>query len=175
LKIHIQRKDDDLDVRRGKVKAVQKSIDLANIIAIELEPLDDLMDSINRDALELAEYVCVSDWSGDVKMYNLPVDSFDDTTSILTIRPTAYANEITAGDYITIGQYTTTHSKLPPIYYRYYTEWARHSILRFDSSEEGVADLPMMQALQTSILETAADDDDQLLIPLEGNYAGEWP
>lgn len=126
---------DRMELRRGVVDAV--TINGSNqITALSLSTTDD-------DATELGkistQYLCVNSVAGVVKCYNIPVNGYDSTTGNVTLvgTPELDAGETVAvGDYVTIGRYTTTHSKLANECERYLTEYVNRRVKKRDSSKD---------------------------------------
>jgi hypothetical protein len=103
LRVNYERELDDVDVRRAKVTGTTGT-PLTSIA------IDSAQTGIT--SLGAGDYICISDKYGVVKAYNIPVTSA--TISAITIPSHTLGTDesITAGDYVTIGKYTTTHSKL---------------------------------------------------------------
>lgn len=99
------------DLRRGKISSVTKDGPMTNYLTIVLDSTDATLD---EDAINANEYVCVNDKDGVVKHYNVAFTAYDSTTKTLTLdTSTAVADgAISVGDYITVGKFTTTHIKL---------------------------------------------------------------
>ena len=78
------------------------------------------------------------DADGNVKMRNIPIDSIDSTTGVVTMDPFTYADgeDVDAEDYVTVGRYTTTHSPLVDDFARYLSEYVSRRILFKDSSAD---------------------------------------
>jgi hypothetical protein len=96
LRVNYYRALDKLDIRRGQITSKTAT-------TIVLDD-DDWLDSPN---LGDAQYICIVSNLGVVKDYNVLVSSYDSTTRTITIPSQTLVG--IAGDYITIGKYTSTH------------------------------------------------------------------
>lgn len=166
IRVSYVRALDRTDIRRGTVDAV--TINGSNqVTALSLSTTDD-------DETELVklstQYICVSDKAGTIKAYNIPVSGYNTGTGNFTLvgTPTLGDDEtITVGDYVTIGRYTTTHSKLPNEAERYLTEYVNRRIKKRDSSKD-VQDLDMeLKDIEKDIIENySVPDLDVKSIPI---------
>ena len=139
LRITYQRQLPELDIRRGKVTASTIATDNVTDITIDISPL------LNRDAdlpqiaertLEDFDFITIVDSQGNIKMDDIPLDSYDPLTGIISIvagfnRTTG--ETISVGDYVLGGSNSTTHSQLPQTCQRYLIAYAAWKILKRDS------------------------------------------
>lgn len=116
IRVTYTRALDSLQLRIGKIAAVTKDVSMENYTSITLA---DVSSSIELDttALSSSNYLCVNTKFGEVVYYNIGYDydtDFNTSTKVLTFDPVVpvSAGVISVGDYITTGQYTTTHAKL---------------------------------------------------------------
>lgn len=111
LRIYVGLHLDKPAERVGKVVAALD--DATDYTTIELAN-DDTLDS---DAIDAGEDLCVNDRYGQIKYRNVPYDSYDSTTRIITLADgvALSGGSIEAGDYITLGLDTTTHVKLDAV------------------------------------------------------------
>lgn len=133
LQITYPRRLDRLDIRRGKIAAVVT--DAGNYSTIELEDDDDL------DSTEITKYIgdylCVNSILGVVNYYNAQIADYDAGTRIVTLTGADTDDgTIAAGGYITLGRYSTTHSKLPDECEDYLINFADWKLKKGDSSED---------------------------------------
>lgn len=96
LRVNYYRALDKLDIRRGQITSKTTT-------TIVLDD-DDWLDNF---ALSDAQYICLVDKHGTVLEYNIAITSYDTTTRTITI-PTQTLS-VSAGDYVVIGKYTSTH------------------------------------------------------------------
>lgn len=133
VRICYERAVDALDIRRGTILDVSDSG--ASISSIILDPQTD-----DADALQLAQYVCINDAYGNVTMRNIPVTSYDSSSGALTLKDAPYTygagESIAVGSYVTIGEYTTTHSKMNHLCEKYFAQYAAYKIFGRDSSND---------------------------------------
>lgn len=126
------RRLDSLDIRRGQVASTAN--DGTNYTTITIESNSVLNDSetLNSLALGSAEYVCVVDKDGASKYRNVGISSWNSGTRVLTLDSgvALSGGTISAGDYVVIGTYTTTHSGLPIEAEPELLSWVQWKILR---------------------------------------------
>lgn len=139
LRVTYQRQLPELDIRRGKVLSSTIVTDNVQDITIDLAPLltrDANLPQIAERTLEDFDFITVVDKAGNIKMNNIPLDSYDETTGVITVvsgfnRTTGQT--ISAGDYILGGSNSSTHSQLPQTCQRYLIAYASWKILKRDS------------------------------------------
>lgn len=150
---------DSLDIRRGQIT---DSLTAAGFLAgLTLDP-----DTDDADALARAQYLCINDAFGNVLMYNIPVTSYNSSTGVVAIKDESFlyqAGETApVGAYVTVGEYTTTHSKLNHLCERYMSQYSEYKIFRRDSSNDATqAKEDMRETLkeiQVSYQETPRDE-----------------
>lgn len=136
VKVTYDRQPDSLDLRRGQISS-------HSIYQGQLEAAGFFLDTSTVDAAALAraQYLCVNDSFGNVTMYNIPIDSYNATTGEITLKDGvnftfADGESIADGDYVTVGQYTTTHCKLNQIVERYIAQYIEYRIFRRDSADD---------------------------------------
>jgi hypothetical protein len=88
-------------------------------------------------------YICISDPYGVPLLYNGVISSYDSATDVITLAAdvSTYLTEGTvladlANGYLTIGKYTTTHSKLPNEAEAFLVEYVNRKLHNVDSSEQ---------------------------------------
>jgi hypothetical protein len=125
------RQPDSLDLRRGVISASTLSSTQLTALTLDTSTVDDT-------AMARAQYLCINDSFGNVTMYNIPITSYDATTGVVTLDAFTFAAGETAsvGDYVTIGEYTTTHCKLNQIVERYISQYMEYRIFRRDSADD---------------------------------------
>jgi hypothetical protein len=103
------------------------------------------------------QYVCIHDYYGTPMLYNGVIASYNAPTDAITLAAdvdTYLVNGYTLADlengYLTIGKYTTTHSKLPNEAEPYFVEWVNRKLHAVESS-------------------TQFDDTDEILRELRNN------
>lgn len=149
LQITYVRRLDRLDKRRGKVASA--SMSGGNYVSIELEDDNDLdSDEITN---YIGDYLCSNSILGAVGYYNAQIADYDSSTRIITLTssPTT-SGTISAGDYITLGRYSTTHSKLPDECEDFLINFADWKLKKGDSSEDSIEANQEMVMLMDDII-----------------------
>lgn len=168
IRVNYVRRIAELDLRRGSVASVTLGTD--TITALTLNTVD-----LDSTSLAEHEFFCVVDKSGAFKMKNIPFDSINAGTGVVTLTAgfTFESGEtIEADDYIVGGKETTTHSELPRHCERYLIKYVATKILIRDSSidaTEASAELGMIE--QDIIASYAEITDDVQTIPV---IAEDW-
>lgn len=136
IRVTYERTLDRLDIRRGTITA--RTIAGGQITALTIDIATDDETAINSP---ISKYFCVNDENGNVTMYNVPYTSYNSGTGVFTMSPYTYLSGETAevGSYITIGKYTTTHSKLVEDAERYLTEYISRRVFKRESSADAAA------------------------------------
>jgi hypothetical protein len=120
----------------------------------------------------LQEYLCVSNRFGEVLLRGAKIANVSGTTITVFGNVADYlVSGVTlanlAGQNITIGKYTTTHSKLPKICERYLiTYMAKRALAKDSSSQAGIEDGELAR-MEAQILESFAQPtEDVYTIPI---------
>ena len=172
LRIKYERTLDDLDKRRGTIQSV------AGLTATTFTSLvvGSDADETSTPNLSSIDYICIVDKDGNRKAYNIPVGSYTAATNTLT--PAAgftfekSTDTIVAGDYITFGKYTTTHSALPDNAERYLIHYAAEAIVHRDSGM-GFAEQSMrLREIEEDIMKSMYQSSEIAYIPQFNE--GEW-
>lgn len=145
------------EIRRGKIQSVAN--DGTNYTSIVLEDDSDL-DGTNI-ARYLGDYLCVNSVLGVVNYYNAQISAYDAGTRTITLTNSLMsAGTIAAGAYITLGRYSTTHSKLPDECEHYLMEFADWKLKKGDSSSDSVEANQEMVMLMDDIIAQFANATD---------------
>jgi len=174
VRITYDRAVDSLDIRRGRVADVTDTSTSVTQIVLDT-------DSDDATALQLAQYICVTDAYGNVTARNIPVTAYDSASGQFTLKtsPHVYGagESIVVGSYVTVGQYTTTHSKLNHLCERYLAQYAAYKIFGRDSSDDAAAmrdDMrETLKEIQTSYQEAPRDEND-IFIDNKDLIVGIW-
>lgn len=151
LRVRYEKGLDKLDKRRGTI--VSRSIS-----GTYVNPTSIVLDTDADDtALTEAEYVCVNDKYGTVKMRNIPISEWDSATFTITIQSDFTADEdmdvdFGAGDFITIGEDSTTHSNLVYPCESFLVTGAVFDAQRLHSSTDSEAENSKMNRLKKAIV-----------------------
>lgn len=143
LRVTYERQIDALDVRRGQVNGTPSGA------TIDLTHGTFLAPSAADEALLVANaYVCISDAFGNVMLRNGVVSSYNAGTDVITLAANVstylvgtYALANLADGYLTIGPYTTTHSKLKDVCERYLVAYMNWKALSRDAATREKSEL----------------------------------
>jgi hypothetical protein len=158
---------DSLDKRRGKVQSVAD--DGTNYTNIILE------DDSTLDGTRIVDYVgdfaCFSSIRGVVGYYNGIVSAYDSGTRTLTLTDSPMsAGVIAVGSYLTLGEYTTTHSILPRECEHFLIEFVDWKLKKGDSSQDAVEANQEMVMLMDDIIAQFANMVDPQAVMLQDPY-----
>lgn len=149
---------DALDLRRAQIDTVNTSGSDYSEIVLDSTTVD----AVLSDADNLPYYICINDPYGAVTYYNALVTAYDNATSTLTLSGAATsAGTISPDSYVTFGERTTTHSKLPDACEKYLIAYTSWKLLKRDSSvdaQEQNAELAMMEAEIVDALRSVSRD-----------------
>lgn len=169
LRVTYAQRLDDLDIRRASVASRTDSGTAITALALSTTG-DDVT------ALDGGSYLCVNDRDGNVTMRNLRYDSYDDSTGVVTITGSSFTYDtgesIAVGDYVTLGQDTTTHSKLDPTIERYLVKYAVREVVAIEDSSADVTQLDqMLVAMENDIEELFSPvNQDIQTIPITNEF-----
>jgi len=132
MRVTFQRALDRLDLRRALVDGTPATTDIV---------LDTVaggaITALEESYITAARYVCVNDADGIPMLYNGLVASYNGGTDTLTLAAnvstyleTGYALADLDAGYLTIGKYTTTHSKLVEDAERYLVEYTNRRMFK---------------------------------------------
>lgn len=143
LRVTYERQIDSIDVRRGQVNGTPSGaiIDLTNSTFGAPSAADEALLVANA-------YICISDAFGNVMLRNGKVSSYTAGTDSLTLAANVstylvgtYTLADLANGYMTIGQYTTTHSKLKKVCERYLVSYMCWKALARDAATREKSEL----------------------------------
>lgn len=159
LRIVYYRELDDIDIRRGTISSHTASATTLTALTLSTTGDDDI-------ALADADYLCVNDRYGTVTMYNIPISSYASGTGVVTLVGGSFTfatgETIADSNYVTIGKYTTTHSKLPDNSERYLLLYAQKRILTTDESNTSVEEDAELIKIEQDIVNSFADESKDL-------------
>lgn len=166
LRITYVKKIDQIDIRRGVISSVSTSGNTISTLVGDLSSTTYL----DITALSEAEYICIVDTYGNIKMRNLPITALDSTTGSITIDPSFSFDSgetISVGNYIVIGKDTSTHSELERNCERYLLAYASWRLMRRDSSVDAPEENNELTAMEREIAAAYAEvNDDVIDIPI---------
>lgn len=171
LRITYQRTLDSMAIRAGQITAV--TVAAGNVTAITVNTATDEPE-LFTDGLTNTTPLCISTSAGLPRAYNIPFSQFNQGTGVITITPAPVLSTTTppvVGDWVTVGQYTTTHSKLPYSAAEYLVEFASRKLKIRESSPTDWQALDMLaQRIAKEIAEAYAikDSTARQEIPISG-------
>lgn len=183
LRVRYQRKLRTLDIRRGVLSNLSKTGSTLDTLTIDLTPplgKDDGTVQAARDLLNKADYISIVAKDGTAVLTDIPVDSYDSTTGIITIgtvfdpitkTSSAFTTTLTGPDllthYVVVGFNATTHLELDSACERYLINHAQFKLL----SRLGVQLEPQFSASSRDKMEEdilkAYEEPDQDIMPIE--------
>lgn len=147
---------DDLDIRRGQVTAAP----VGAVIQLNAAPVPD------QYQIENAEYICICDRWGTVKMrnglfssYNAGLRQITLAANVNTYLVTGYVLADLASCYVTVGKYTSTHSGLPDHCERYLRVYTQKRVMTSADDATSIEEDAELVKIEMSILDTYADED----------------
>lgn len=160
IRVHYYRTLDRVALRAGTVTA--KTVVGGVLSAITLDTATD-----DHYSLARAESICINSSTGTVNAYNIPVPdgAYDTATGVWTgfaSHTLASGEPVNVGDYVTVGNYTTTHSKLPLDTERYLRLWAKVAILGKDSSVDVTREKENLLQIEAAIRESYSDPSEDV-------------
>jgi hypothetical protein len=169
IRVTYERTLDKLALRRGRINGTPSGA------VIDLTHSTFGAPSTSDEALFVAgTYICVSDHYGTPLLYNGIISSYNAGTDDLTLAanvstylPTGGTLAGLADGYITLGKYTTTHSKLPEDAERYLTEYANRRVFKRElSSATGGIDADLVDIENELVSSYKVADKDVKPIPI---------
>ncbi len=152
LEFLYERALDKMDLRRAQVNGTPSGTDII---------VDNLHADFATDILPSSgtRFICISDADGVVQLYNGEVSSYSGSTITLAANVSTYLEEGVAladldNSFITIGKWTSTHSKLPEDAERYIMEYATRRILKRDQSEEAFEISKELKDIEEEIIDS---------------------
>jgi len=153
IRVVYERQLDDLCMRVGKITSyddVAATLTLSNL------------NTEYDDYLLANSYICVSDPDGVVLLRNGKISSFTSPTLTLNSALSGYLTTGSAltdltNSYITLGKYSTTHTKLNQVAWRYMSEYACLQAFKRDSSSDFQESFRTLDSMKKDILEVYQD------------------
>lgn len=163
------REVDDLDISRGVITDSASTSGNLDSVTVGTGSADSY-------ALGRAEYISICGPYGEPKFYNIPVESYDSSSGVITVHSQYVYNisdnsitgsGVTTGDTVTIGKYTTTRSSLPDNCERYLVVYAQKRVLVSDHENNSLEEDAELKTLEADILTSFADESrDVKFIPI---------
>jgi len=155
IRVEYYRALDTLDLRRGTITSITEAGGYLTQITLTAGTKDNYPYELN-----LSDYVSVNTLAGVPTTYAIPVSTYTAATGILAMPATTFpaGATIAAGSYVTIGNYSTTHSKLPDNCERYLISYAAKRVLTTDTSESSIEEDAELKMIETDILQSFANE-----------------
>lgn len=146
-----------LDKRRGKVETVVLDGLTNTITTLVLDPT--ALTTDDSQSLLAAEWFCVVDKNGTIKMAGIPLADLNTSTGAVTVDTFNYqaGESIAVGDYVVTGKFTTTHSELPDIAERYLLMFAQWRVQKRDSSNDSQEANAEAKEMEADIMSTYSE------------------
>jgi hypothetical protein len=135
IRVVYQQSLDTPDLRRGRITAIGTAA--LNTTTLTIDPTSILAaDATDLTARQKFTRICVSNIDGTVTAYNLAYTAF--AANVITLTPvlTSTIPTLAIGQFITFGEWTTTHPKLPRSVESYLMEYVGRRIKKKESSPE---------------------------------------
>lgn len=131
LRITYERALDRLALRTAQINGTPSGTSIA---------LDNI-DSALEAQITANAFICISDINGTPLLYNGVVSSYSSPNITLTANVSEYLQTGVAladldNAFLTVGKYTTTHSKLPNEAEGFFNEWVNAKLHNIDSSDQ---------------------------------------
>jgi hypothetical protein len=160
IKITYVRQVPKIDKRRASVGSVTLGADSISALTLNVST-----DSIDSTALAKSNFISIADKNGIIKMKDIPYDSIDTGTGVVTITAgfTFESGEtIAVGDYICSGKNATTHSEFPEEVERYLIAYCAWKILKRDSSVDSQEQTQELLEMESDIVKGYSDPSDDI-------------
>ena len=160
LRLTYQRRLATLDKRRGQIGAVTLDNSARTITDLTLDTSSTT--TIDKEALEEENFISIVDKNGIVKMDNIPIDTVDLSTGVVTVTSGFVFEEdetISVSDYALRGATSTTHSTLQKKCESYVLGYIGWKIFKRDSSNDAIEQSAELVKLQDSILRDYSNPD----------------
>lgn len=172
IRVNYVKRIPHLDLRRGEVDIATLDSATRSITSLSLSTSSSVV--IDGDAFQDVEYICIVDRKGNFKMRNIPVTAVSTSSGVVSIEAgfTYDSGEsISSGDYVVVGEDTSTHSQLPRNCERYLIAYAAWKVLKRDSSVDFAEQQTELLAMETDIVNSFAEvDEDYVRIPVYSSF-----
>lgn len=157
IRVSYQKRIPRLDIRRGTVESATLDSGARSITSLVLD------DSVLMESELLVNYgfATIVDKDGNVKMRAIPIDSIasDGTVTVRAGFTYESGETIAAGNFILLGENSSTHSQLDEICEKYLVSYANWRIQKGDSSNDAPEEGSELQLLEEEIVATYKEAD----------------
>jgi hypothetical protein len=151
-----------IDKRRASVSSTTLDTSANTITALSFDVSTDTIDST---ALNKYNFFSIVDKNGTIKMKDIPYDSYDTSTGVVTLTAGFVFEEgesIAVGDYVCSGKNSTTHSEFPEEIERYLIAYCTWKIFKRDSSVDSQEQTQELLEMERDIVAGYADPTDDI-------------
>lgn len=144
IRIRYERRLNKLDIRRGQVSTVTDTSSSVTVLTLDTA-------SDDETNLPNAEYLTTVDAFGNVTCRNIAITSYDTTTGAVTLYGGSHTYDtgenISAGDYVCIGNSASTHFQLPDCFEDYYIDFVKNEVYELLSEDEQQVSNPKLDRI----------------------------
>lgn len=143
LRITYQKRLKDLDIRRAKITSASLTGTTLDTLTLNLTSSltkDGSLQASGESVFNSVDYISVIDRDGTTVLEEIPIDSYDESTGIITVTSGFTTTVLAAAfvdQYIVMGKTATTHTELPDMCERFLIAYAAWKLLKRDASVEG--------------------------------------
>lgn len=162
IRVTYVRQISKIDKRRGSIASVTLDNSANTITALSFNVSSD---SIDFTAIDKYNFISIADKNGNIKMKDIPYDSYDTGTGVITVSAGFIFEEgetIEVGDYVCSGKNSTTHSEFPEEVERYLIAYCAWKILKRDSSVDSQEQTQELLEMERDIVAGYADPTDDI-------------
>lgn len=112
---------------------------------------------------DFSDYICIVDKNGEIIDQGLEVDAYDSGTGVITVSGTITG---VVGQYVVIGEYSTTNSQLPVECETYLTMYCERIVHYINSSSNDLRNITIFSETERlDIVELFADNESDTKYP----------
>lgn len=176
IRLNYIKRIDRLDKRRGIVSVAVLDSSARTITTLEFDPASS-KPALDSNTLLEDNYLTIVDRDGKPVMRNIPIDAVDAATGVVSVSSGFVYEEgesIPVGSYVVSGKDARTHSELPRMCERYLIAYASWKILKRDSSVDYAEQQAELKEMETDIVNSFADIDDDIRFVPTLNHWSDW-
>jgi len=145
-----------LDIRSGQITSFSQGG--SNITALTLNNAFTI--TLTNARFNEIDEITIVDRDGVIKTYDFDIDSVNTSSGVVTITNGSHTllsgESIANNQYVCLGNYTTTHSRLPDMAERYLVSYCAWKIFKRDSSEDRKDQENEIMMMERDIIEAFA-------------------
>ena len=166
----------ELDKRRGVVQTAVLNNSARTITSLQLDA-SSASPALDVPSISEHNHLCIVDRDGNMKMQNIPFESIDAATGVVTLSSgfTFESGEsISPGYYVVGGRDASTHSELPRMCERYLIAYCAWKILKRDSSIDSSEQQGELAEIESDIVNSYSDISDDVTYVPQLNHWSDW-